>query len=213
MHPVRLSDVPGVVWTLAQAYAPSSKGLKKFLAAFAVPLWLVAMLLPGYLHHQRRVVVRVARRGARGAGPLLGRIALVLVVMIALVPLASASDLGAAIVLTVLAIGWLAMVSGLLVLLPHTIESLSSVGRVASSRQDRKADRARLREARWTVDSAASLEPIGGVLMMRSHLDAALPSGDVAAVRAATRKHAGVYRRLGFVPLVSQPQVLTYRVL
>ncbi|PWD49774.1 hypothetical protein C8046_02725 [Serinibacter arcticus] len=202
-----------VARTLARAFAPGRGAVRRTLAVAAIPFWLLGvLLLPGYVHHRRRIVLRVAPRGGRGVRAY-GLRALVLVAVVtALAVLAATSPVAAAIGLGLVAVTWLLVVVGLLVMMPSTIEALGASARVPSSPQARATDRERLRQVGWTVDSAASLEPSGGLQLMRDHLAATLPAGAVVTATAATGKHARVYTRLGFTPLLSQPLRLTHRV-
>ena len=212
MKPVAPGDVLGVAWTLGRSFAPGRGRSRSVLGALTVPFWLLGLaLLPGYVHHERRVVVRVARRGVRGYAAIAARVVVVLAVLVGLVLLAGAGPAWAAFVLTVIAVSWCAVVVGVIVMIPRTLEALAGMT-ASADKSARKADRVRVREAGWSVDSAASVERSGGLLLVRDYLLSVVPAGGVVLLQAATGTHARVYERLGCQRLASLPLKLTYRV-
>lgn len=193
----------GVVWTLARAFAPGRGRVRIVVAAVTVPCWLLGLgLLPGYVHHERRVVARVGRRSVRGYTATAARFAAVVGVLVRLVALAGTGPVAAGVassviaVIAVIAVTWCAVVLGAVAMIPRTLKALAGMT-AAADRSARKADRGRHRQAGWSVDSAASVERAGGMLLVRDHLLSVVPPGEVVLLQAATVKHTRVYERLG----------------
>lgn len=191
---------------------PGRGRARTWLAAFTVPLWLgVLGLLPGYVHHERRVVARLGRRGAGGCAAIAARSAAALTVLVGMVLIAEVGPIPQAAIRALMAFIACSAVLGLIAITPRTMAESLAGRKLATDKNARKANRARVRRARWSVSSAASFEKAGGMVRVRDHILAVVPPGESVILKAATRKHALLYERLGCEPLASQPLRLIYQ--
>lgn len=221
MTPVRATDVGAVAWTLAWAFTDTFRPapVRRTLAAVSYLVWVGAVVvMPGFVHAGRMVVVRVSRRSALSTLVLLVRMAAVLLLVFVLL----------AALLTVMLLGWVhpAVVLALLVvlvvwlagsalvvlaaLIPRivVIARESRRARRAHPPEQAQADRSTFRQAQWTIDTAASRLPIGGLATINQHLRQVIPPGQVVATQAATLDHVRIYQRYGFAPLATAPLTL-----
>ena len=113
-----------------------------------------------------------------------------LAVLVGLVLLAGAGPVPAVIALTVTAVGWCAVVVGVVVMIPRTLEALAGMT-ASADRSARKADRVLVRQAGWSVDSAASVERTGGMFLVRDQPAVSGPAGrqDVPTARPCCGTH------------------------
>jgi len=215
MEPVRGRAVAPVAWTLAWTNAPGrARGAR---AAVTWPLWVaLVVVLDGFAHHDGTVVVRLRRRGPR---PPLGMFArgvgvaiLVGAVLGTAAGQASFAPTVTSVSVAVAIHAWFA--AAVLLLAVAAARAGLAVARAqrtalrAATREQRRADVARLRAADWTVDFVASRERGGALPLIARHVGEMVAPDETVRTVAATARHAAVYRRYGLEPLPSRPLVL-----
>ncbi len=209
-------DWGAVAWTLSWSFnLARGSGSRRVLAVAAWPIWVVTvMLLPGFVHADRKVVARLTRRTT---GAMLFGLARVLAFAV-LVGVPGGVVLGwvftlvpwwLSVPLLLAVAGWAG--TGAVVVLAVLMSRLEHVQRVETAARraqpsaQRKADRAARRRADWAMDSVASRLPRGGLALVGEHARRTVPSGQTITAEAATDQHVAVYRRYGFVPLATAP--------
>lgn len=215
MEPVRGRALAPVAWTLAWTNAPARA--RRVGAAVTWPLWVaVVVVLDGFVHHDGTVVVRLKRRSAwpsvgmfaRGVGVAI----LVGAVLGTVAGQASFAPTVASVGVAVVVLGWFAAAVMLLVVAAAgtaiTMARTQRTARRAASREQRRADVARFRAADWTVDSVASRERSGALVLVARHVGEVVAPHETVGTVAATARHAAAYRRYGLEPLPSRPLVL-----
>lgn len=213
MQPVRPTDVPGAVWTMAWAFAGARlpSPVRTAVAVVSVPMWALLLLcLPG-LHHgaDRCVIARLTPRTPRAAARTTAHFALFLLVIAALtaglVAGAASAPLAGAVVVVLVCMGVLATSTALLI---------AQLSRAAAERRtppagitvgDKDADQRRWKNADWQLDCVASRLPTGGLALVHQYVRAVVPPGATVRVQAAGTRHAAVYARYGLRALPTRP--------
>lgn len=220
MRRVRLRDAPGVAWTSALAQRPPawrSRRATLAVAAIAVPFWCVmTLVLPDVYHQDRRVVMRMHRRGrayelrAAGRAACAGALAIAALAVVASPVLAGAWHV--AVLDTVAAVGLvmvtITVVPSIALVIPPLVAStrIERAAALAGTPQQRADDRREMRASEWVIEAAASREPHGGLAAIAEHVRAVVGAGETVVVRAGSQKLADVYRRrYGLVPFATAP--------
>ncbi len=216
MRRVRPADAPEVAWTLAWSLNPARRAtIRRVLAVATWPIWVATvLLLPGFVHADRKVVVRLARRSraqtALVAVGFLGAAAVLFALVGALLGLlASLAPWWLALPGMLLVCGWL-FTAGTTLLAVTMTDLAESQRREAEARRVHSPDQLRVdqaarRGAQWSLDSAVSLLPRGGLALISEHVRRTVPPGQTITVQASTERHVVVYRRYGFAPLATAP--------
>lgn len=190
MQPVRLPDVPGVVWTIAWAFAGARLPgpVRTAVAVASLPMWVLMLLcLPG-LHYGvgRRVVARLTPCTPRAAARTAVRFALFLLVVAALtaglIAGAANASLAGAVVVVVVCVGVLATFTALLISQIAVVTATSRTPAAAgATARDKAADQRRWKDADWQVDCVASRLPTGGLALVHEHVRGFVPPAPPSA--------------------------------